>query len=163
MRKPLIIIAAVLAGAISAQARIYETYEQCVARYGAPTKTMQSPEGPVVEFSKNRIHLTVMFYEKKAYLIIYQKDGKMPDSEQSFSYPELDTLFAANGSSRVWKRAADFKFPNDQRWKTTDSALLGNLVMSKRMIIIHDLKVTDKLNKIAEEKKKVRPVDLKGF
>ena len=71
--------------AAAAHARLGETYEECVTRYGAPTEKLpkQPDEMPGVEiyrFNKAQWGISITFWKGKAYELVYYKaNRKSPD------------------------------------------------------------------------------------
>jgi len=68
-----------------ANARLGETYEECVTRYGSPTEKLpkQPDEMPGVEiyrFNKAQWGISITFWKGKAYELVYYKaNRKSPD------------------------------------------------------------------------------------
>jgi hypothetical protein len=99
-------------------ARIGETLQQCVARYGQPDGEPEEggvhPKATNCAFVKDGLELLVTFYQGKAVDIIFSKLD-----ERSFSPSEVEELLKANGSG--WKEREAQK-PDQSEWETAYGA-----------------------------------------
>lgn len=77
--------------AISAQARIGETLDECIKRYGEPA---QRPQPKTLLFHKSGIAITCFFVDGLCVQISYKK----LDSATRFNEREVEILRMANGS-----------------------------------------------------------------
>lgn len=109
-----------LIGSVPARGRIDETLEQCVARYGEPSRLSDDRLG----FQKSGMVLLVLFYGDKADCIVFQKSEKDKlGNGQEFSKRELEQLMNVNGGGREWKRLS---LPLDgEQWITLDGERLA--------------------------------------
>lgn len=99
-------------------ARIGETLQQCIARYGQPDGEPEEggvhPKATDCAFVKDGLELLVTFYQGKAVDIIFSKLD-----ERSFSPSEVEELLKANGSG--WKEREARK-PDQSEWETAFGA-----------------------------------------
>jgi len=86
----------------SASARLGETYEQCVARYGPPVaETAGLLQGAKsVSFAKAGIRVRVEFLGGKAAFLSFSKHGLTPDDEL--------LLLDSNAGVQVWSTVQEF-------------------------------------------------------
>ena len=66
-------VAACLMSAGVARARVFETYGQCLERYGKPATTVKTDIGSNVAFLKNDVSVTVEFRKDTAVSVTYFK------------------------------------------------------------------------------------------
>lgn len=78
-------------------ARIGETPDECVARYGHATKATEL----VREFLKNDTRIVVHFHEGRADKILY-------DRPTPFTSKQIDELLERNAPKKTWKNTAFF-------------------------------------------------------
>lgn len=106
--RPMLLPAALMAGAVMCltasplQARLGETREECVARYGQPVM-----EGPALletassaTFLKGEIRIRIEFLENKAAFLSFSRRGLKQEERQ--------TLLDANCGPLVWSAPAEF-------------------------------------------------------
>lgn len=107
--KRLAVLLAVLLVCQSASARIGETLEQCIARYGKPVHV--HPVEDLVQFEKNEIKITVVFLRATCQAIMFESaiSDELTDAQLKIlltanlgdSYTELDN----EESGRRWRGA----------------------------------------------------------
>lgn len=83
---------------ISAQARLGETYEQCVTRYGAPTEKLPADPNEMsgvetYRFKSDKWGLGITFWKGKAYSILYYM---LDRSTPNFAQAEIETILKLN-------------------------------------------------------------------
>lgn len=89
------LLALILFGcALSAQARLLETRDQCIKRYGA---TYRAYEKTFIEWKKNGITITAIFEGDACVRITYLRDSNI-----AFSSAEFAKLLAANSNGKIW-------------------------------------------------------------
>lgn len=112
----------------TAQARVFETVEQCSVRYGKPVTTMKTEIGSTVSYAKNGVSIAVEFRKDAAVSVTFFKlpDKDKPDENRAWSKEEIQKLLEANGGERKW--APSRKDMHGQPyWKTTDDALTARV------------------------------------
>lgn len=98
---PIIVTFALLA---TASARLGETYEQCVARYGQPTEKLpydrdNMPGVEIYRFKSDKWGLAITFWKGKAYSIAYYTlDRSSPDIAPG----ERDAIMEVNVPNARW-------------------------------------------------------------
>ena len=103
---------------LPAFARLGETEDQCVARYGPVVlrDTDSSPlKLPLLAFAKNGFTFGALMLNAKVGLLTIQKTDK-----SSFSDNELDLFLAANSAGQKWIRSDDISVNQD--WVRDDGA-----------------------------------------
>ena len=101
--KPLIFLAffTVLIGSV--HARIGETPQQCVMRYGEPIKGQVGDE--IMAFQKAGFYLMVEFFAGKCESISYRKVDPGPlDEGADITAVEFETLRESNGNGAAWSQ-----------------------------------------------------------
>lgn len=93
-----------LALCASAQARIGETVEECVKRYGKPTKVDEA--GRTFQFHSDDVKIDITFAAGRCVCIQYYQTTKAVfsggDLVKSLSEPEKDVLLEANAGGQKW-------------------------------------------------------------
>jgi hypothetical protein len=133
--KKLIILAACMALATAVQARLGETYDQCVARYGKPL----SETDTTAVFSKPPFKITVGLIDNRAVYVFYEKPGSFMN--ESILKTERETLLEANSTGLQWseyrcpERYKDQHILNDL-WQRTDGAVACYEFKSNMLLIV---------------------------
>lgn len=143
-------IALLLFSATLASARIGETLEQCVERYGKVMSTSKDTEGrPTSIFIKGTFTVTVRFVENKSCEIFFSKMERFTDIE-------LKTLISANGTNWAMKGPNHWISANTQR-----TAMCSD---DHKFLAIYDDAVVDKeiAKKLLKESAK-QSKNLEGF
>lgn len=114
--------------AVSANARVFETYDRCVARYGKPVTTTKTNIGSNVSFLKNQVSVAIEFRKETAVAVTFSKslDLKKPGENRAFSEAEIDKLLELNGAGHKWNKAKKDMHGNPY-WTTEDRALSAKL------------------------------------
>jgi hypothetical protein len=134
-------------------ARIGETLEQCVARYGPPESPPEEsavhPKAIDCAFSKSGLDISVVFYQGKAADIMFRKlDGS------AFNPSEVEELLKANGGSSSWNQH-EAKRPDQSEWKTTDGARRATLNPNRRAETGRVLSIwTEQWHRLIDEQEK---------
>lgn len=137
-----------LAGPTPAWARIGETIEQCVRRYG-PSAEAAAGQGGQVESThhiKNGFSVSIMYTDKVAdTLIITRINSLGGPGHAPITRPQLDGLLRANRGRSIWGdpvATADLEADIDgepstsYRWVTTDGRLEATYTGHLRLFII---------------------------
>lgn len=93
-----VLAVAALAFVLPASARIGETKEQCVARYGK-AETLKDDS---LMFTRAELSIIVEFYEGKADLVMFSKLSENT-IDKEISNDEIQLILKANGGDAVWK------------------------------------------------------------
>lgn len=93
----------------TASARLMESKDDCLKRYGTPART----KGDESVWIKEGIKITALFHRDACQKISYEK--LQPDAK--FSQVELETLLEANKNGRSWESSGGFF---TQGWKTSE-------------------------------------------
>ena len=134
--KKLIVLAACMVIASAVQARLGETYDQCIERYGQPV----SDNGKTYEFKKPPFNVSVTFRDNRAVAVFYQKPGSIIG--EHIQKTEVLTILDANKSKWQW---VEYDCPEpykdqhylDDLWKRSDGAI-ACYQHSTRMLVIVD-------------------------
>jgi hypothetical protein len=100
----------------SCQARIGDTLEQAIERYGKPVHKTSANEFAM--FKGASLYITAHFHDDKTDAITYVKAGSESSSKGAFSDDEIEMLLNINGSGQTWERSKVKAGP--QEWKTED-------------------------------------------
>jgi hypothetical protein len=114
-----------------AWARLGETEDQCVSRYGAAIKTIQAGEkGPYKSliFLKNEYYLAVEFIDGKAGLIYFTKAGR-PDLSDN----EIQVLLDANSGGQKWTKSDQVSI--NPLWTRDDGAIAQYKTLEKTLAL----------------------------
>lgn len=121
----------------AADARIGESQEQCIARYGRPIEKVNP--GKMVIFMKEEFGIGVEFHHGKADKLVFVKmSGKIGGR---FSIPmndkEVMMLLAANGGGRKWNKlggnvSRTLWMSNDAQMMADRNSVTGELVISTK-------------------------------
>lgn len=128
MKRLLLLSAACALAAGTAQARVFETVEQCSARYGKPVSTVRTEIGSNANYAKNGVSISVEFRKDAAVSVTFYKlpDKDKPDENRAWSKDEVQKLLEANGGERKWGPARK-DMHGQPYWKTTDDALTARV------------------------------------
>ncbi len=146
------------------QARVFETYDQCVSRYGKPLTTTKTDIGSTVSFVKNNVSITVEFRKDTAVGVTYFKlaDKDKPAENRAFSKEEVATLLESNGADHKW--GSERKDMNGQPyWVTTDNALNARLTAERTILNVQDGAEFARKAKDTPPATKPAKRDLEGF
>jgi hypothetical protein len=119
MRRRAIILVVLLAP-LMVWARIGESLEQCIERYGQPTE--QRAESGLAGFVKAGLRIIVHFHEGAADALWYQKQTKDDLGQpEELSETEIAVLLEANGNGTTWAKPG--KYGLDTVWLADDGRL----------------------------------------
>ena len=150
--------------AVVSHGRVFETYDQCVARYGKPVTTVKTAIGSNVSFLKNNVSITVEFRKDAAVGVTYAKlaDKAKPAENRAFSKEEVETLLRLNGGEHPW--GPERKDMNGQPyWFTGDNALNARLTGDRTVLNVQDGAEFVRKAKDVPPETKPAPRDLEGF
>ena len=108
-------------------ARIGETDQQCVARYGEPTKTL--PNNSFL-YQKSDLNIFIIFFNGKADAIAYRKIAK----GQQLSENEIEVLLKSNSGGVPWQERAAISM--NRNWETENGELLANYDPVEHLLMI---------------------------
>ncbi|HSI82850.1 MAG TPA: hypothetical protein VK970_03645 [Candidatus Methylacidiphilales bacterium] len=134
----LILAFALTFAATSAQARLGETIEQCLVRYGKDVDNVgiKAPKKgyALLSFDKKDIRVTISFWDEVAVAITYYKLNVPPGSENVFSEKEILDLAELNKENSTWVRTkSSFISFNRADGKARGDYTGGHSVTFKRM------------------------------
>jgi hypothetical protein len=134
---------------ISAHARLGETINECIRRYGEPLKADE--EKKILGFQKGVFFVMCIFLDGKCESISFKKED-----ESAFSVSEFEGLREANGGGLEWSQRPD----DPLMWFTQEPTRHAVLADLTTMIAFYTDAHAKRENaaKAAEEKKK-----LEGF
>lgn len=138
-------------------ARVGESRDACVARYGQPTASAPAKEWD--EFEKGGVKITVWYYQECADKIVY---AKMDDSTLTgvgdFTSGDFAQILQANAAGYTWVKvkgalALTYDYATERRWLLAGkSNLTGKITL---VTVDHVQRERDKSNSPS--------VDLEGF
>jgi len=101
------------------QARIGDTLEEAIQRYGKVVSKASVEEFAM--FKEASYYITAHFHDDKTDAITYVKAGSESSTKGSFSDDEIEMLLRINGNGQTWERSK----PNPRlyKWRTEDGKL----------------------------------------
>ena len=137
------------------RARIGDTLEEAIERYGKPVRKASADEFAM--FKEASYYLTAHFHDGKTDAITYVKAGSESSTKGAFSDDEIETLLKINGSGQTWERSK--AKAGLQEWKTEDRKFQAVYSESKFLVIttagyVKRLEVAAKKKKTAVDKDK---------
>ena len=152
-----------LFGATSLKARVFESYDACVARYGAPKAKKLTAIGSNAVFIRNGVRVEVEFREKVAVAVTYSKEPNPTkvNEDLKFDTEEVEALLKANGGELVWAAPA-LDGAGGGRWQTKGKELNARLIEGL-YLRIEDGAEPARQSKDAASLKKNGRRDLAGF
>jgi hypothetical protein len=172
LKKHVLIVASVLClSVLPSSARLHETLQQCIERYGKPLKV--SEDGKSVDFLKSDIALAIDFVDGKADNIFFIKITK-EGVTAPLTDEEVSILLQANGGGKEWQKRTDRTLYAGQvidkqtsELVTSDGSAFASLDLKKKTLSVHTAAYEARLKKAADDEiKKLfqKPEDkLKGF
>lgn len=156
--KKIILIATLIMSSIC-HARLLETYEQCVERYGKPIKKDDYFYGSLkgdpnkrecrYTFKKNNYEIDIIFFNNKAFEIVYKTKPRMTNDE---------VLAVLNIYSNNWNvtssNISDYGYgsnvcyvSSDGSWHASNSILkdIGKKAIPSTYLVVNDRKITEQL------------------
>jgi hypothetical protein len=113
------------------QARIGDTLEQAIERYGKPVHKTSTNEFAM--FKGASYYITAHFHDDKTDAITYVKTGSESSTKGAFSNDEIQLLLKINGSGQTWERSKAKAGP--QEWKTEDRKFQAVYSESRFLVI----------------------------
>jgi hypothetical protein len=172
MKAPQRILCCALAVTLSSTgwARLGETLEQCEARYGLATRTLDAPDSLnapgalVCFFSRAGFKIVATFHNGKAGVIFFEKEEQdASGNPMEISQTEVESLLESNNAGKSWQpasaREAGWNF-NDKAWLLEDKSALAVHDKSNHRLVFTSIEfaeLQDKVRAAKEEK------SLEGF
>ena len=113
------------------QARIGDTLEEAIERYGKPVRKASANEFAM--FKEPSYYITAHFHDGKTDAITYVKAGSESSIKGAFSDDEIQMLLKINGSGQTWERSK--AKAGLQAWKTEDRKFQAVYSESKFFVI----------------------------
>ena len=141
------------------QARIGDTLEEAIQRYGKVVN--KASAGEFAMFKEASYYVTAHFHDNRTDAITYVKTASGTSSKGAFSDPEIEMLLRINGNGQTWERSK--AKAGLYEWNTEDSELRAVYSESKFLVIttagyLKRLEEAAKKKKAAaEENKKKTP------
>ena len=150
MKKIALFISILFIVSSAAYARIGETLQQCIERYGQPIKT--TPEGMIL-FSKSGLYVFVHFFEEKADAIAFRKvEEDALQTPAEISQNEIDLLLSSNGQGHEWKKREVISM--DSEWETDDGKIIATYGTMQHLLIVVTKDYTDREDAAKKAKEK---------
>ncbi len=134
-------------------ARIGETPEACIARYGEPTKIVK--EESQLIFQKGDFLIVASFFEGKCDMIGMRKvEQDILGTPTELSDNEMEVLREANGGGQTWNVKPVMAI--SKIWQTADGQILAQYEPLERFLVIFTSACNDRKNaetKAKEQKK----------
>jgi hypothetical protein len=121
----------VLGVANTCQARIGDTLEQAIQRYGKVVNKASADEFAM--FKEGSYYITAHFHDDKTDAITYVKTASGTSTKGAFSDPEIEKLLRINGNGQTWERSKAKTGPYE--WTTEDRKLQAVYSESKFLVI----------------------------
>ena len=140
-----------------AQARIGDTLQEAIARYGKVLN--KAPGNEFVMFKEASYYITAHLHDDKTDAVTYVKTGSPSSAKSAFSDEEIEMLLRINGNGQTWERSSTKA--GGYEWKTEDRKLQAVYSESKFLIImtagyLKRLDEAGKKKKTIKEKSKQR-------
>ena len=137
------------------QARIGDTLEEAIKRYGKVVK--KEPAHEFAMFKETPYYITAHFHDDKTDAIVYVKTESGTSTKSAFSDREIETLLRTNGNGQTWERSK--AKAGLYKWETEDKRLHAVYSESKFLVIatadyLKRLHGTANKKKTAKEKTK---------
>ena len=113
------------------QARIGDTLEEAIERYGKPVHKASADEFAM--FKEASYYITAHFRDGETDAITYVKAGSESSTKGAFSDDEIEMLLKINGSGQKWERSK--AKASLQEWKTEDRKFQAVYSESKFLVI----------------------------
>jgi hypothetical protein len=130
------------------QARIGDTLQEAIERYGKIVN--KAPGDEFVMFKEASYYITAHLHEDKTDAITYAKTGFESSTKGAFSDEEIETLLRINGNGQPWDRSRTKA--GLYEWKTEDGKLQAVYSESK-FLVITTADYLKRLEAAAEKKK----------
>ncbi|MGC3991673.1 MAG: hypothetical protein QM796_18680 [Chthoniobacteraceae bacterium] len=149
MKTVILSLCALVCFASQSKARIGETLEQCIQRYGAVVKQ----ESGIIVFKKSGFFVMVKLYNEKVEQIAFCKaQADELGQAGAISDNEIELLLKTNGGASNWK--VQPVISTDRHWQTEDESLFAHYTTIDHMLVIQtkDCVVRDIESEKAKEK-----------
>ncbi|MBV8173202.1 MAG: hypothetical protein JO151_01395 [Verrucomicrobia bacterium] len=113
------------------QARIGDTLEEAIKRYGKVVK--KEPAHEFAMFKETPYYITAHFHDDKTDAIVYVKTESETSTKGAFSDREIETLLRTNGNGQTWERSK--AKAGLYKWETEDKRLHAVYSESKFLVI----------------------------
>ena len=113
------------------QARIGDTLEEAIERYGKPVHKASAAEFAM--FKEASYYITAHFHDGKTDAITYVKAASGSSTKGAFSDDEIEMLLKINGNGQTWDQSK--VKAGLQEWKTEDRKLQAVYSESKFLVI----------------------------
>ena len=131
------------------QARIGDTLEEAIQRYGKVVSKASTEEFAM--FKEASYYITAHFHDDKTDAITYVKAGSESSTKGSFSDDEIEMLLRINGNGQTWERSK--ANARQYKWRTEDGKLQAVYSESK-FLVITTAGYLKRLEEAAKEKKR---------
>jgi len=148
----------ILGAANNCQARIGDTLEEAIQRYGKAVN--KASAGEYAMFKEPSYYVTAHFHDDKTDAITYVKTAYRTSTKGAFSDSEIEMLLRINGNGQNWERSKPKAGLNE--WKTEDRELQAVYSESKFLVIttagyLKRLEEAAKKKKATAEENKEKP------
>ena len=130
------------------QARIGDTLQETIQRYGKAVKQASADEFAM--FKEASYYITAHFHDGKTDAITYVKAASGTSTKVAFSDPEIEMLLSINGNGQTWEQSKAKAGVSE--WKTKDRELRAVYSESK-FLVITTAGYLKRLEEAAEKKK----------
>ena len=130
------------------QARIGDTLQEAIERYGKVVN--KAPGDEFVMFKEASYYITAHLHDDKTDAITYAKTGSESSTKGAFSDEEIETLLRINGNGQTWDRSRSKA--GLYEWKTEDGKLQAVYSESK-FLVITTANYLKRLEEAAKKKK----------
>ncbi|MBV8173192.1 MAG: hypothetical protein JO151_01345 [Verrucomicrobia bacterium] len=113
------------------QARIGDTLQEAIKRYGKVVN--KAPGDEFVMFKEASYYITAHLHDDKTDAITYAKTGSESSTKGAFSDEEIEMLLRINGNGQTWDQSKTK--PGVYEWKTEDGKLQAVYSESKFLVI----------------------------
>ena len=113
------------------QARIGDTLQEAIERYGKVLN--KAPGDEFVMFKEASYYITAHLHDDKTDAITYVKTGSGSSTKGAFSDEEIEMLLRINGNGQTWERSRTKA--GLREWKTEDGELRAVCSESKFLVI----------------------------
>jgi hypothetical protein len=133
------------------QARIGDTLQQAIGRYGKVVN--KAPGNEFVMFKEGSYYITAHLHDDKTDAVTYVKTGSQSSAKSVFSEEEIEMLLRINGNGQTWERSSTKA--GVYEWKTEDRKLQAVWSKSK-FLVITTAGYLRRLDEAAKKKKTIK-------
>ena len=131
------------------QARIGDTLEEAIQRYGKVVRKASAEEFAM--FKEASYYITAHFHDDRTDAITYVKAGSESSTKGSFSDDEIEMLLRINGNGQTWERSK--AKAHLYKWRTEDGKLQA-IYSESKFLVITTTGYLKRLEEAAKEKKR---------